>query len=104
MKLLFKLLFLLAINNLSAQITISGKIIDSADQTALPFVHVSVETAYEKNGTVSDIDGNFSITVLESTKHIKFSYVGYETLISSTDTLKKGTDNTIKLSQSSFST
>ena len=104
MKLLLKLLFLLAINNLYAQITISGKIIDSADQTALPFVHVSVETAYEKNGTVSDIDGNFSITVLESTKHIKFSYVGYETLISSTDTLKKGTDNTIKLSQSSFST
>ncbi len=104
MKLLYKLLCLLAINNISAQTTISGKIIDSTDQSALPFVHISAETAYEKNGTVSDIDGNFSITVLQSTKHIKFSYVGYETLITSTDTLKKGTDNIIKLSQSSFST
>ena len=104
MKLLYKLLCLLAINNMSAQTTISGKIIDSTDQLALPFVHISVVAADEKSGTVSDIDGNFSITFLEGTKNLKISYVGYETVIISTNTLKKGNDNIIKLSQSSFST
>ena len=89
---------------MSAQTTISGKIIDSTDQLALPFVHISVVAADEKSGTVSDIDGNFSITFLEGTKNLKISYVGYETVIISTNTLKKGNDNIIKLSQSSFST
>jgi hypothetical protein len=104
MKLLFNLLFLLTLSNVTAQIKISGKIIDSEDRTALPFVHVSVEAAEEKNGSVSDIDGNFIISVSDTAKQLKFSYVGYETAILSIDALKLDSNNLIKLSQNSYST
>ena len=57
-------------------ITVSGQIISSDDQKAIPFVHVINKT--KKIGVVSDKDGFFSIkaTVNDS---ISFSYIGYET-------------------------
>ena len=104
MKLLLKLFLIFTLGSLSAQTKISGKVIDSKDRTALPFVHVSVESADKKNGTVSDIDGNFSIVISDSSKNLQFTYVGYETLSIPLKSLKPYDKNIVELSQSSIST
>jgi len=70
----FAMLF--ASGAMAQQLTVSGKIVDSDDNLPLPGV-----TIVEKgttNGTVSDIDGNYSLTVPEGSLLV-FSYVGYET-------------------------
>ena len=57
------------------QLQVSGKVIDSDDNGPLPGV-----TIVEKgttNGTVTDIDGNYSLSVPEGITLV-FSYVGYE--------------------------
>src|SRR5882762_4981709 len=59
-----------------AQSTVSGKVTSSEDGSALPGV-----TILEKgtsNGTVSDNDGNFTMTVGANTTLV-FSFVGYTT-------------------------
>lgn len=58
------------------QLQVSGKVVDSEDNGPLPGV-----TIVEKgttHGTVTDIDGNYSLSVPENTMLV-FSYVGYET-------------------------
>ena len=59
---------------LSAQnIRVSGKVLD-ADSEPLPGVNV-VQTG-TTNGTITDIDGNYSIEV-PSDASLTFSYIGY---------------------------
>ncbi|MDR3142820.1 MAG: TonB-dependent receptor [Tannerellaceae bacterium] len=56
--------------------TVAGKIVD---QTGDPLPGVSIVEKGTTNGTITDIDGNFSLIVsLQST--IIFSYIGYRTL------------------------
>ncbi|MFP4025808.1 MAG: SusC/RagA family TonB-linked outer membrane protein [Thiohalospira sp.] len=59
-----------------SQVTVTGTVTDSDDGTSLPGV-----TIQEKNtgiGTITDVDGNYSITVPEDAV-LLFSYVGYTT-------------------------
>ncbi len=58
-----------------AQINISGKIVD---QEGGPFVGVNVVQKGTTNGTVSNIDGNYSISVNEGSILV-FSFIGYLT-------------------------
>ena len=86
-KLIFTLLFSLfaMVFNIYAQ-SISGSITDSED--GLPLAGVNIIVQGENRGTVSDFDGNFTITNFESGSTLVFSYVGYKTLnlkISSSD-------------------
>ncbi|HCX24809.1 MAG: SusC/RagA family protein [Flammeovirgaceae bacterium] len=70
-------LFLVSCSWLFAQRQISGKVISSDDQFPLPGV-----TILEKgttNGTITDVEGNFTISVPEDGAILSFSFVGYQT-------------------------
>lgn len=57
---------------------ISGRVTDSA--TGSPLMGVSVTVENEKNGTRTDVEGNFFLTVTEGQSYsIKISSVGYQT-------------------------
>ena len=93
-KLIFTLLFSLfaMVFNIYAQ-SISGSITDSED--GLPLAGVNIIVQGENRGTVSDFDGNFTITNFESGSTLVFSYVGYKTLnlkISSSDLISVSMD------------
>ena len=60
--------------NLSAQQTITGNIIDAND---IPLIGVNVLVKESSVGSISDLDGNYSITA-ESDDVLVFSYTGYE--------------------------
>lgn len=74
------LMFLLLItNSLEAQ-TLKGIVIDSETNKPVPFVNIGV---LDKNiGTVSDINGKFSLTLKES-ETVRFSSIGYESFAKS---------------------
>jgi TonB-linked SusC/RagA family outer membrane protein len=75
--LLLLVLILLGGQNVFAQesLSLTGKIVD-ADRTAIPGVNISVKGTSQ--GTVSDLDGNFSIAV-KNGDFLIFSYVGFVT-------------------------
>jgi len=83
------LIFILSFCSLNAQ-TLKGIIIDSEDGKPLVGVNIIIE---DKNqGTISDIDGNFSISNYESGSILVFSYIGYKTInykISSNDIISE---------------
>ena len=56
--------------------TVTGKVTSSDDGTGLPGVNV-VEKG-TNNGTATDVDGNFSLSV-PSTATLVFTFVGYTT-------------------------
>lgn len=67
---------------------ISGKIIDSESGNALAFVNISYNNS--GSGTMSNIDGDFTLNTRESVFQLNFSYIGYEPLlIDRPDTLRK---------------
>lgn len=63
--------------NISAQ-TVKGTIVD---QSGEPVIGATVlEKGAGTNGTVTDIDGNFSLTLKGSSKKVTVSYVGMKTV------------------------
>ncbi len=81
-RMLFKtiLLFLLIFSTsiLSAQVLITGQVVDEKGETLIG-VTIKVKND-EKKGTVTDMDGKFSINVAKKTDILMFSYVGYTPL------------------------
>lgn len=80
-KILFKLLpiciWMLCLSGyLSAQnsITIKGQVVDETNE---PLIGVSVVA--DGKGTITDMDGNFTMTIPAGTKEIRVSYIGYKT-------------------------
>ena len=51
-----------------------GKIVDSKGQ---PLIGVSVVEAGTSNGTVTDVDGNFSLNLKKAGSKINVSYIGF---------------------------
>ena len=74
--------------------TVSGKIIDASDGT--PIIGASVLVKGTHLGTVSDIDGNYSITLPQGSRQLTFSYVGY---VSQTRTVSPGSTLNISLKE-----
>lgn len=70
------LLLLLAVNMHAQQITVQGTVISRIDDE--PLIGATVQCEATKQGTATDIDGNFSLTVPEGSL-LKVSYVGYHT-------------------------
>ena len=60
-----------------AQHTISGNVTDANDGSPLPGVNV-VESG-TTNGTITDIDGNYTLTVSDQNTNLIFSFIGYTT-------------------------
>lgn len=57
--------------------TVSGKVTSSEDGSALPGVNVVIKGT--TNGTVTDADGNFKLTVTGSAPSLVFSFIGLTT-------------------------
>lgn len=82
--LLTTILFLLISLQITAQITVSGKLIDATTKEALPFATIMVLQAKTgtdsvKTGASSDIEGKFLIQKLVvGNAQISISFVGYQ--------------------------
>lgn len=68
-------LALLAITELSSQHILAGKVTDTAGEA---LIGVNVSEKGTSTGTVTDLDGNFSLRLSSSTATVVFSYTGYE--------------------------
>lgn len=64
-------------NLIEQGITITGKVVSGTDEQPLPGVNVIEKGT--NNGAVTDIDGNYRITVGSEDATLVFSYVGYLT-------------------------
>lgn len=71
----FTLFFLLSLQCMLAQknIKVSGKITDEKQE---PMIGVSIMELGTTNGTVSDMDGKYTLNVKDGST-IAFSYIGY---------------------------
>ncbi|MCP9237106.1 SusC/RagA family TonB-linked outer membrane protein [Lewinella sp. JB7] len=72
--LLLLLWCLLLTVGLTAQ-TVSGRVLDNED--GLPLIGATVAEQGTANGTVTDIDGNFSLTLTQVPATIMVTYIGY---------------------------
>jgi hypothetical protein len=76
----------IGLHNTSAQ-RIEGRVIDEQGQ-GLPFVNITIND--EKRGTSGDLDGNFAFKNEDGDiKSLQFSYIGFETMNLSGESLKK---------------
>ncbi|MCH3970977.1 MAG: SusC/RagA family TonB-linked outer membrane protein [Prevotella sp.] len=75
--LLFSLLLfmLLPLTIFAQQIDVTGSVVDSHGE---PLIGVSIKTPGSNHGTVTDMDGNFKISVNKG-QVLEFSYVGFKT-------------------------
>src|SRR3978361_1166061 len=76
-KYLLILFFLFPLSLLAQQTSISGKVMDLADGSALPGVSVQIKGT--TTGTVTDIAGKFRLTVPGPATILQVSYIGYVT-------------------------
>ena len=58
-------------------IHITGKVVDSTTNQTMPGVSIAVEGA--TTGTVTDVNGSFSIDVPNAQSALRFSFIGYKT-------------------------
>lgn len=72
---LFALVLLISFQVSAQNITISGKVISAEDGQSIPGVNVSVQNS--TLGTVTNIDGDYSITVPDGNSSLIFSFIGY---------------------------
>ena len=69
-------ILLLATSISFSQIKISGTVTDKTTGMGIPSVAIATSS---ENGTTSDINGSYSITVSETDRILTFSYLGYKT-------------------------
>ncbi len=63
---------------LSAQRSVSGRVVSAEDRVGLPGVTVLEEGT--TNGSITDVDGNFKLLVKDSTSMLIFSSIGFATV------------------------
>lgn len=68
-------------------VVVKGKVFDKSNHKPLAFVNIISESV--KSGTVSDIDGRFTINLPAGTCCLKLSYLGYEAIEYPIDYSKK---------------
>ncbi|MEZ4960472.1 MAG: TonB-dependent receptor [Saprospiraceae bacterium] len=79
MKQVYAILYFLSLcAGLSAQHTVTGKVIDEQGQ---PMIGASVFETNTNIGTVTDVNGNYQIRASSPTATLKFSYTGYKEFI-----------------------
>ena len=76
---LFSCFFLLGLMSVYAQTrTITGKVVSSDDNTPIPGASVIVKGT--TLGTVTNIDGDYTLSVPQTSNALMFSFVGYRTI------------------------
>lgn len=75
-RLLLFSLFLLFVSGVSAQIQVTGVVIDEVDES--PLIGVTVMEVGTQKGVITDMDGNYSITVKDENSRLSFTYIGKE--------------------------
>lgn len=63
-----------------AQISVTGKLLDAETENPIDFANISVSKSGETapfTGTVTDADGNFTISLSKGTYIVKCSFIGY---------------------------
>ena len=86
----FMLLIALSGSLYAQEHTITGKVTDAADGTGLPGVNIAVVGTSQ--GTISDMDGNYSIKIPNNDVSLSFSFMGY-----TSQTIVVGTQTTINI-------
>lgn len=80
--LIFLLSVLFSVTVSAQNLTITGKVVDSAGE---PIVGASVRAEGNKNGIMTDKDGNFSISIPKAQSNLVVSFIGYkETIVRAT--------------------
>ncbi len=80
LKKLLRLLLFFIVSSSFAQQTISGIISNENTEEPLAFVNVTLKNSPHQ-GTISDIDGKFSIQINKNPIELQLSYIGFETRI-----------------------
>ncbi|MEP2668715.1 MAG: SusC/RagA family TonB-linked outer membrane protein [Cyclobacteriaceae bacterium] len=93
LRLLFLTLACLWGSSVMAQQLVRGVVHDTADN---PIVGVNVVEQGTTNGTITDIDGGFSITVSGTSAVLNFSFIGYKSVV---QTVGSNTSLTITLEE-----
>lgn len=76
LKLTFIMLFLLTCTLTAfSQVTIKGVIVDKDSQE--PLIGVSIYSDTDKKGTVTDLEGGFTLNLAKEGVNLKISYIGY---------------------------
>ena len=75
-RLLLFSLFLLFVSGVSAQIQVTGVVIDEVDES--PLIGVTVMEVGTQKGVITGMDGNYSITVKDENSRLSFTYIGKE--------------------------
>ena len=75
--LLIVIMFLLSSTAIAQSLSISGKVIDKKSQE--PVIGASVLIEGTSNGTITDLDGNFTLSNVPSKGNLVVSYIGYAT-------------------------
>ena len=76
---LFACLFWLGIGLSYAQsVSISGRVLDAGD--GQPVIGATVVVVQTGQGTITNVDGNFTVTVPNAGAMLRFSFMGYETV------------------------
>lgn len=94
MKLLKVIFFLLLSGRISAQQILKGSVVEKDSSTAMPFVYIINKS--NGNGTMSDNDGNFTLSTNKQDTLI-CSYVGYAKMYIAVKNLKPNAQGLVKL-------
>jgi TonB-dependent starch-binding outer membrane protein SusC len=78
------LLLFLSMGQLVAQSSVSGKVMDGEE----PLVGAAVLEKGTNNGTITDIDGKYTLTIASGRATLLISYVGYKTQEAAVNNLK----------------
>lgn len=98
-KLILQLLICLVSVQVSAQ-TIHGRVISASSGQALPFVTIVYND--QKEGFSTDIDGNFSFQLSDKVEFLKFSYVGYESVLIPKEKISANQELIIRMKEKEF--
>ena len=93
-QILILIFFALLGNLINAQTgELSGKVIDKEYNDVLPFANVIIKGS--SIGTTTDFEGNYSFKLDEGVYTVVFSFIGYETIEISANSVKEFKANTI---------
>ncbi len=69
-------IFMLSFQYASAQVTINGHV---SDEKGDPLIGASISVKGSTTGTITDVNGKYSLSIADASAKLVFSFIGYET-------------------------